>query len=445
MSRSFTLTALAATLLAFPALAQDVTPKYFNVPGTDTKLKIYGFVQAFATESLNVAVGENGGLTDNFTSQNYFDTPTGQFYISARTSRFGFATITPTNSFGDVTTKIEVDFANANENKALGYDNYNLYELRIRHAVINIGGWTIGYTWTNWLDLDAGAETVDWAGPIGQTGADTGRYAQVRYTIPFTKQCNLAISAEDNIFDYTAGPGSYASGRGFYYGDVIGANSANAVPSVKYPTFVAALTYADSWGHLGLRALEQYGAAYTPATLAGANGALVTAGSTTFGAWNGAGQISGDVKFGKDDLVFQVYYGKGLGSYGLDVDDMVWNTDNNSTAATKSLGWQVGYTHTWDDQWRSNIFASGINYSDDALESMGYTNDTSSTGYAGDMHKGGYYGVNAIWKVSKTVELGAEYTYEWIQSYGPAVVQQDGSMGNKIHNSMVQLCMTATF
>ena len=46
MSRSrIVLTALTAALLALPALADEVTPHYINVPGTDTKLKVYGFVQ----------------------------------------------------------------------------------------------------------------------------------------------------------------------------------------------------------------------------------------------------------------------------------------------------------------------------------------------------------------------------------------------------------------
>jgi hypothetical protein len=445
MSRSrFITTALAAVLLALPSLADDVTntPKYINVPGSDTKIKIYGFVQVYAQEYFNVSEFNNGGLIDNYTSGNSAQSPSNQLNMTARTSRFGFASITPSSTFGDVTTKVEVDFA-----RSTGNGNYSQQTPRIRQAVIGANNWTVGYTWSNWIDLDAGAETVDWAGPIGATPYDSPRYTQIKYKIPFTKQMDLTLSAEESVNDYPQGFNSYSNG-GPYTGTIIGNKVTGAMSDTKYPTVIAAFTFADSWGHIGVRGMEQYYGAYQPnIAAAGATPAIAAASVST---WAGAAQLSGDVKFGKDDLVFTVYSGKGMGAYGLDNGfDAVMAPTAGKTETTTSTGWCVGYTHAWTGSLRSNLVASGVNYTNDAAYQMaldlGGTTAAATTAMAGDTKNAAYYAVNTFYKFSKSLELGVEYVYASLQNQGMTITDVNGNATNKIKNNMLVATLTANF
>ncbi|MGA2081887.1 MAG: DcaP family trimeric outer membrane transporter [Holophaga sp.] len=433
MSRSrIVLTALTAALLALPALADEVTPHYINVPGTDTKLKVYGFVQGYAEYYANQNEFWNGALVDNDTSHNNAQTyPDQQFMMTARTSRFGFATITPTAGLGDVTTKVELDFAMYHGVSSLS----PWLQPRIRHAVLGIGNWTIGYTWSNWVDLDTGGETVDWVGPVGQAGFDTPRFTQFRYTLPIDKNNSLAISLEDNNNQGTFYAGTPVASKG----NTVVADS-NAQPDVKYPNLVVAYTYSDKWGHAALRGLMQNYGAYD------ANG---LAGTQRTNAWAGAVQFSGSINIGKDSLVGSVYTGKGLGAYGADngYDELI-NAGANKVDFTQSTGWQVGYTHVWTNAVRSNIVISGLSYGTDAKIADNYTSGgvTADTTNSGDV-KNAYSGfLNTFIKVAKNCEVGVEYGYESLTTFGSqGVTKSDGSLSSKNAENKVQLSVTATF
>jgi hypothetical protein len=445
MSRSrFITTALAAVLLALPSLADDVTntPKYINVPGTDTKIKIYGFVQVYASEYLNVSEFNNGGLYDNYSSGTSMQSPKNQLNMTARTSRFGFATITPSSTFGDVTTKVELDFANSS-----GKGTYDQAVPRIRQAVINANNWTVGFTWTNWIDLDAGVETVDWAGSPASAPYDTPRYTQIKYKMPFTKQMDLTVSLEENVNDNPMGLNSYANGSP-YTGTIIGNKVTGAMADTKYPTVVAAFTYADSWGHIGVRGMEQYWGAYQPNVAAA--GAVPAIASNSCSTWAGAAQLSGDVKFGKDDLVFTVYTGQGLGSYGTDNGfDFVANPIGGQIKTTTSTGWTAGYTHVWTPSLRSNFIASGLIYTKDASAAMaaelGGSAAAQATAQAGDYKNAQYYAVNTFYKFSKSLELGVEFFNAAVQYQGNVVSDINGNMTNKMHANTIDATLTATF
>ena len=72
-----------------------------------------------------------------------------------------------------MSTTIEMDFAKGDAKNG---------GANLRHAYLTLGGWTVGYTDSNWLDGDAGGETVDNCGPIGQACNGASRFTQVRYT-----------------------------------------------------------------------------------------------------------------------------------------------------------------------------------------------------------------------------------------------------------------------
>jgi hypothetical protein len=160
-------------------------------------------------------------------------------------------------------------------------------------------------------------------------------------------------------------------------------------------------------------------------------------------------QFSGSINIGKDSLVGSVYTGKGLGAYGADngYDELI-NAGANKVDFTQSTGWQVGYTHVWTNAVRSNIVISGLSYGTDAKIADNYTSGgvTADTTNSGDV-KNAYSGfLNTFIKVAKNCEVGVEYGYESLTTFGSqGVTKSDGSLSSKNAENKVQLSVTATF
>jgi hypothetical protein len=395
--------ALAALLPAVPAQADEAAlPRSFNIPGTDTRLQVYGFIQVYGAYYLNQNLYDNGSLIGGPTDPlDASTTPDRQFTLTARTSRFGFTTLTPKTYLGDVTTQIELDFA-----KGQGKGTPNL-----RQAYVGFGNWITGLYWSNWVDLDAGASTVDFNGPIGQPCNDTGHFAQVRCTFPLSRKSRLALSVEQNVT---------AKGQ-FPEGSAPGPANPTTKPDARYPTLVAAYTYTDAWGHLGIRGLEQHYGAYTPAT-----------GTARSNRWAGAMQLSGALKvFGQDSLVGSWYTGQALGPYGIGIQAARYS--GGSLQPYRNSGWQTGYTHVWNPRLRSNLVASGVQFKNDASGPS-------------DIKSARNYFANTFVKLAPSVELGLEYGYEALTTFGPsAVTRADGSLSNRNASNKLQISLTATF
>lgn len=155
------------------ALAAD--PGVFQVPGTDTTLKIYGFARFDANYDFN-------GRADTWMYVPAIDDEVddGTYDFTAAVSRFGFTTSTP--SGGDkVTVKIEGDFL-SDGNK-----------FRLRHGYGEYANLLAGQTWSNYIDLDTLPETVDFNGPLGLAGH---RSPQIRYTLPMGAS-SLSVAVEE--------------------------------------------------------------------------------------------------------------------------------------------------------------------------------------------------------------------------------------------------------
>src|SRR5512142_761041 len=138
--------AVAATL-ALPAASAAEDPGTFKVPGTETTLKLYGFVQLYATYDISGRIGdiENYDWASIPAVQPLHDTPqakeTGQFYLTARTSRVGIQSSTPT-PLGALETKLEADFNGPNAFQGQTFTNSVLF--RLRHAYATMRGFLVG-------------------------------------------------------------------------------------------------------------------------------------------------------------------------------------------------------------------------------------------------------------------------------------------------------------
>jgi hypothetical protein len=411
----FAALSLVAALAAVPVRAQEADlSNAFAIPGTGSRMKIYGWVQVYGQYCFNQSLYDNGTLIGSETDgRNASTAPDQQFSLTARTSRFGFTTATPSR-FGDVVTNLEIAF-NAGKPSAKGNP-------KLSQAWVGLGGWVAGYTWSNWINWDALPETVDASGPIGQTSFDTGKFTQVRYVWRPDPRHTWSVSLEANqrAFKDWAGDNPNNKKPDGTYEDTIR-------PDSRYPSVVAAYTYRRDRSQVSLRALEQQYGAYRPP--AG------NVPSARPGIWGGAVQLSGNVKVGdQDKLVYSVYTGEGLGVYGFNPQGINWGTNLDRACLYQSTGWQAGYTHHWTGRVRSNLIATGLHFKHNAavLDS--------------DVKRSQNYFANTIVKLTRTVEWGLEYGYEGIRTFGgQAITQKDGTKGDSNRSSKVQMTLTAKF
>lgn len=197
-------------------------PRSWKLPGTNTSMNIGGYVKFDAVWDFQGSPGDaiaisaapaEGTAADNAGNG-------GNFRFHARQSRLWVQTWTPTD-WGEFRTYIETDF--------FGPSN----TLRLRHAFGTLGPVLAGQTWSTFMPVFAGADTLDFGGPTGQIFV---RQAQVRYSHNFGGGLVLQLALEDPSGD----------------GVLAATNTAatTAVGAQRFPDAVAALTYSAPWGTL---------------------------------------------------------------------------------------------------------------------------------------------------------------------------------------------------
>ena len=412
MSRTIITTAMMAALLALPALAQDV-PGYIPVPGTDTKVHVYGYAQFYAQLDLNQTEGALGGLSSSPTGAP--QGPTSQFYMSGNGSRLGVATITSSAALGDITTKLEFD------DNGSGDAKYGAFE--IRHMAMSFGNWTIGHTGSLFSDPDAGVAGIDSNGYQGGKNWDTGRFPLVQYVAKLDAKNTIGVSLEQNSQN-----GSSQTGAPKYYApNVAGAQSDN-----KLPTLVGAYTFGDSWGHVRLSAAIQSWGFRVPATATVAERKESTV-TTTLG-------LGTKVLIGKDNVSATLVTGKGSGAYSQgDAGLSFYDATKKEWDLIKSTGWQAGYTHTFTDAVNASVGAVGYSYTDDKAIPADNTPGHVKSFMAAF--------VNATVQVTKTFNYGVEYKYEKYTFTGNNSAANDKGVlsGNTTNSSMLEFTCSATF
>ncbi|KKO44234.1 porin [Arsukibacterium ikkense] len=358
-------TAIALALVAGSAQASTG----FSIG--DTNVTFGGFVKldAMTTDS----DGEIAALGRDFYVPSL--TPIGgastnRFDMHARQSRFFFGTSTDLGNGEKVTGHIEFDFMTSNN----GNDERttNGYSPVMRHAFIKYKNWTLGQTWSNFMDLASLPDTLDFVG--NPDAAVFIRQAQVRYT-----HGNFAFAVENPESTITP----FGGGARITTDD-------NATPD-----FTASYSLTTDWGVLRVAGLMRQ------ISIDGVyNGVDYEDDVTSYGL-----SVSGKVNFSnKNDLRFTFNTGKGLGRYvGLNTTNGAVLNGNGPNAGLKTIdvtAYSVAYRHLWNDQWRSTVLYSALDID----------NDTALTGMAANKRTHSY-SANLLYQVNKKLMVGAEYKY----------------------------------
>ena len=263
------------------------------------------------------------------------------FDAHAKQTRFNFGTTTTLDGGEKIQTFLEMDFmvtVDGNERSTNGY------EPELRHAWVKWGNWLAGQSWSNFQDVAALPEAVDFIGPSESTVFV--RQPQLRYTAG-----NWSFSVENP--ETTVNPYQTASSI---------ATDDNGVPdlTVRY-------NYKASWGHFSIAGLARQ--------LVEDNGAFD---STTEGFG-----VSVSSKFNindRNDIRFMVNYGQGIGRYvGINTLQDAVRDASGELNAIDLVSAFVAWRHVWSGDWRSTFSYSMLAGDNDAaLTAAGTTSDVNS-------------------------------------------------------------------
>jgi hypothetical protein len=330
-----------------PAPAQAVTggdhPGTFKLPGTDTSIKIGGYIKGDVFYDINADTGNSFASSSIPADGSEGDDREGSFRAQARQSRLNVTTFTPT-SIGEIKTFVEGDFLGAGGNEKFS----NSTSFRLRHAYGQVRGDTLevlfGQTWTAFMPLTSYPDTVDFFGP---TGIPFIRQGQARVSYTGMENMRFEFSVENSELQGTADDG-----------DSLGSESD---ADLKFgidglPDFVAAAEYNKDGWHFKvaglLRQLEVDDFSSGP--------------SDKEGAW---GLFGGAVipTFGDDSLQLNVTYGEGVGRYLISGggQDACLDLTDGKLDAREQLGIAAGYTRTWSPTLYSNVVYGHTEYGDE--------------------------------------------------------------------------------
>jgi len=281
----------------------------------------------------------------------------------AQFSRFWFSADHVTEGGDKFKAYIEADMFGGGNNTLVGNEtSTNTYAVSLRQAYVSWNEWLAGQTWSNFMDVNALPDAVDFVGPTD--GTIFVRQAQVRYT-----KGAWSFSAENPQTTVTT---FQNLGTRFNTGD-------NIAPDVT----ARWITKGD-WGHF---------------TIAGMLRQFKALDETDTGF---AASVSGKFNLGdSDDIRYAVNAGSGIGRYmafGLGTD-VVQNADGD-IEALDGYGGFVAWRHAFSPKLRGNLMYSAAHFD----------NDTALTGF-GVTERAHSFHANLIYSPFPKLDVGAELIY----------------------------------
>lgn len=338
------------------ASGESSLPGGFRIMGTDMSMRLGGYVKTDA--SYHFVSPTNTVLLDPTEiplKNTSFHDSRGRWNVTARESRIVFETNTMTAK-GDLKTMIETDFfgSDANQNTVSGFGP------RLRKAYGQWCGFTIGQTWTTFMDdnSDDHVTTLDFEGGAGNS---MNRNVQIRYDHKFDTNLLFSAAFEQPRTDFQQQTNTVGT-----FG--VGGQGANpAQTSSRLPDVIAKLRADMSWGHVAARFVGRFLRVDNGRRGVVGGGTIVD--DSTFGFGGG---LSGSVKIVEGtELKALVNYGSGIGRYiseagALGLSAVVSPTDNK-LKTSKILGYNIGLEHDWSEQFKSTASYGFVGVSNPSL------------------------------------------------------------------------------
>ncbi len=262
---------------------------------------------------------------------------------------------------------------------------------RLRHLYANYGGWTLGKTFTNFVNISAFPEINDANGPVG---VHTLRHELLRYRRSFDRFA-LSLSIEDAESLFVTSNGNRVR-----------------VNDDQIPDLTARANINQNWGELSLAAIFRQ--VHANSQLSGSNDDT---------RWGSALSIAGRVYFkGKDNLRFTFTGGNAIGryvSYGL-FDDAAISADGRLDL-NEIVSGHFSYQHWWSDRLRSSMVV-GLAYANINTDFAG----SNINEYVGST------AINLIWNPTLNSTIGVEWLHGYRQQYN----QLDGNI-DRIQLSLI--------
>jgi hypothetical protein len=344
---------------------------YFQLPRTQTLLKIGGFFKTDFIYDLRFA-----GNTYLFIPSSFSIPQVPGVYnanVSIRPTRLSLDFRIPSSALGDVRLYTEGDLFGTNATPP-----------RLRHAYAQVRNLLIGQTWTNFMDPDAIADSVEFRGPNGMV---LPLNPQVRYGFALGPSTTLHVSVERPSSDVFFQTPQFA-----------------AQPNSPSPDGTIRLHQEFERGHFQVAGLFRLIAAYLPD---GRADSVFGSGVNTSLSLNTAR---------RDNVIVAVASGHGILRYvqdtsGLGIDAEPGSKSNPHLEATPAVGIEGDYQHYWLKTLRSNAICSyaAVNNTD-VVPVKTYNHAT-------------YTSTNLIWNPYGSLNIGAEFLYGW-------TVPQDGQKVN---------------
>jgi hypothetical protein len=360
-------------------VTRGMMPGSFVVPGTNTSFRLRGFVRLAALEDLQPIA------TPDLFATNAIPVPQqdGQnFNMSARISRFGFDTWTPTTFHEwNVHTFIEGDFFNGPGQAAGGGGN----PFRLRHAFFDFGYFRFGQQNSVFMDGNNWPSLVDFQGPNSWVNQ---RQPSARMTIPLADRLYWATSVERPFSDITT------NGLGTNVQDI--------------PDVATHLRYEGDVGHLQLsgivRTIEFQPTGVDTERLTGGG----ICGSAVVHPWaylTGTDPVHEANPSGltRSRILLMGEWGPGLGRYindlagqGFDgqVDPITGQFD-----LVDAFGWNASYEHWYSENWLSNFTFGNVRVDNNAGQ-LATTYDSAR-----------YVAASLWWLPVRRMSFGVEYLF----------------------------------
>ena len=342
-------------------------------------LQIGGFIQTDAIHDFHNNNSPLGFLSSGIDIPNAKKSNT---TYSVAASRFNLSGQIPIEGKG-LKTVLEFDLFNSS------------FSPNLRMAYAEYGKVLVGMYWSNFMDVDAYPNTLDYNGPNSLTSA---RQVQFRVTLPVSKTTDVVFALED--------PESFLT-----LPDESGFKALKQIPDVT-----GSIQYSKNGSHL------RFASVLHPIVYENAQQERESKVGYGFTA-SGVLQQPGN----KDNFVFQASYGKGISKYindiGPDNYDGVYNPATANLEILGVWGLSASYDHWWSDQFSSTA-------------GWGYLNLQNNGVIADQNFKSSNYGIlNLIYYPNSFIKGGIEYLYG----------SRKNVNGDSANNSRIQLTLQFRF